>query len=290
VHRALLGLVVAATVPCCHPEADIAPNAGGGSSINTDTHSTAESFDERFTHPTGASAGGAKSSTASSGSGSTPLLEKYMYRETVRTVIEEEQLPELSVFLEDIGLGGRIEDFYRKSVFETKYLFTLNDMDLRLMGLSAEEITTVKRSTSDIRVERDVTEERLHPLLEKRNALTYGRLFIDRSASSFEYYLAGFGPSAPVDESHLIWADPRDACGTLANSRSLSGMFVMAERGRCSFVDKANTVASSNALALVIVNNGVDGEDLFRVAATLGGRSGGMEEPKGPENMPTVSK
>lgn len=25
------------------------------------------------------------------------------------------------------------QDFYRKSVFETKYLFTLNDMDLRLM-------------------------------------------------------------------------------------------------------------------------------------------------------------
>lgn len=25
------------------------------------------------------------------------------------------------------------QDFYRKSVFETKYLFTVNDMDLRLM-------------------------------------------------------------------------------------------------------------------------------------------------------------
>lgn len=53
---------------------------------------------------------------------------------------------------------------------------------------------------------------------------------------------------------------------------------------------QANTVATSNALALVIINNGADGEDLFRVAATLGGRSGGGEEPKGPENMPTVSQ
>lgn len=26
-----------------------------------------------------------------------------------------------------------VQDFYRKSVFETKYIFTLKDMDLRLM-------------------------------------------------------------------------------------------------------------------------------------------------------------
>lgn len=53
---------------------------------------------------------------------------------------------------------------------------------------------------------------------------------------------------------------------------------------------QANTVASRNAMALVVINNGPEGEDLFRVAATLGGRSGGGEEPKGPENMPTVSQ
>lgn len=52
---------------------------------------------------------------------------------------------------------------------------------------------------------------------------------------------------------------------------------------------QANTVASSNASALVLINHGQDSEELFRVAATLGGHSGGDEEPKGPENMPTVS-
>lgn len=53
-------------------------------------------------------------------------------------------------------------------------------------GLSPEEISTVKESTAAIRVEKEVTEERLHPLLEKRNGLSYGRLFLERSASSFE--------------------------------------------------------------------------------------------------------
>lgn len=53
-----------------------------------------------------------------------------------------------------------------------------------------------------------------------------------------KFYLAGFGPPAPVDEAKLIWAEPRDACGTLTNSELLPGTIVLAERGRCSFVDK----------------------------------------------------
>lgn len=53
---------------------------------------------------------------------------------------------------------------------------------------------------------------------------------------------------------------------------------------------QANNVAGSKALALVVINSGADGEDLFRVAATLGGTRGDEEEPKGPEHMPTVSQ
>lgn len=37
------------------------------------------------------------------------LLEKYTFRETVKTVIEEKQLPELPAFLESIGLGGKLD-------------------------------------------------------------------------------------------------------------------------------------------------------------------------------------
>ncbi|CAM9103839.1 unnamed protein product [Ectocarpus sp. 6 AP-2014] len=280
VHIAWLPMTVAAAFLHRGQSGDLEHSTGRAA---VQDHAVGRPFDERADQP-----GGSPGSAAGRSSGSASLLEKYTFRETVRTVIEEDQLPELPDFLEEIGLGDKLEDFYRKSVFETKYIFTLNDMDLRLMGLSPADIATVKQHAEELRVERDVTEERLHPLLQKRNELTYGRLFLDRSASSFEFYLAGFGPPVPVDEASLIWAEPRDACGTLTNSELLPGTIVLAERGRCSFVDKANTVASSNALALVVINNGPEGEDLFRVAATLGGRSGGGEEPKGPENMPTV--
>lgn len=37
------------------------------------------------------------------------LLEKYTFRETVKTVIEEEHLPELPAFLEAIGLGEKLD-------------------------------------------------------------------------------------------------------------------------------------------------------------------------------------
>lgn len=48
-------------------------------------------------------------------------------------------------------------------------------------------------------------------------------------------------------------------------------------------------MAESNASALVLVNTGDEAEDLFRVSATLGGRSGGKEDPKSPERTATVS-
>lgn len=41
------------------------------------------------------------------GSGSS-LLEKYTFRETVKTVIDEDNLPELPAFLEALGLGGKL--------------------------------------------------------------------------------------------------------------------------------------------------------------------------------------
>ncbi|CAM9587726.1 unnamed protein product [Discosporangium mesarthrocarpum] len=258
---------------------------------------------------------------SAAGNGVGSLMEKYTYQETVKTVLEEDNLPDLPDMLEDLGLRHRLEDFYRKHVFEVKYVLTLKDMDLRLMGLNPEEIEAVKKKSDELRVEREITATRLHPLLEKRNSLSYGRLFLDGSLSSFEFYLASFGPPAPLHDAPLVWADPRDACSSLADQHArpsaqlgpptvavagdqgvggeedgagalgqlgqqqdLSEQFVLALRGSCSFVDKANNLAGRNASAVIVVNSD---EDLFRVSASLGGRGDG-EDPEGPANTAMV--
>lgn len=68
--------MVAATIPRCHLAAKLTPRTDSG---------------------------GSRDSTSVS------LLEKYTFRETVKTVIEEDQLPELPDFLETIGLGDRLD-------------------------------------------------------------------------------------------------------------------------------------------------------------------------------------
>lgn len=67
-----------------------------------------------------------------------------------------------------------------------------------------------------------------------------------------QFYLAGFGPPAPVDEAKLVWAEPRNACASDISATisgdgdgkvaDLSGMFVLAVRGECSFVDKVKKI------------------------------------------------
>lgn len=81
----------------------------------------------------------------------------------------------------------------------------------------------------------------------------------------------------------------------LSSYRSTRAQSEHAHRAPRMLLDlgQANNVASSNAIALVIINNGDNGEDLFRVAATLGVSNGvgqpTEEEPKGPQSMATVS-
>lgn len=84
--------MVASNLPCCQPAAHTASSNAG---TITDSH------------PSDRSAGANNNNDHRSGPMS--LLEKYTFRETVRTVIEEDDLPELPDFLESINLGGRLE-------------------------------------------------------------------------------------------------------------------------------------------------------------------------------------
>lgn len=84
--------------------ADLAHSTTGSSRTAVQDHATGRRFDERV-YQTGGSPGSADGRNSRSAS----LLEKYTFRETVRTVIEEDHLPELPDFLEEIGLGDKLE-------------------------------------------------------------------------------------------------------------------------------------------------------------------------------------
>jgi len=98
----------------------------------------------------------------------------------------------------------------------------------------------------------------LHELRRERNALTYGRVFVKRSTASFEFKKAWFGASFPEDrEMALVRALPVDGCAPLMfqNTSLYKGSAVLADRGGCSFVDKAWHAHNAGASLLLVINN-----------------------------------
>lgn len=88
-------MVVASRLPCCQPATLIASRTTNGAGTIAEPH------------PTDKNAG--VDINGGSRPGPVSLLDKYTYRETVRTVIEEDDLPELPDFLESINLGDRLD-------------------------------------------------------------------------------------------------------------------------------------------------------------------------------------
>nr|AAM63609.1 growth-on protein GRO10 [Arabidopsis thaliana] len=56
-----------------------------------------------------------------------------------------------------------------------------------------------------------------------------------------------------ANQTHLVFANPRDSCTPLKNK--LSGDVVIVERGNCRFTAKANNAEAAGASALLIINN-----------------------------------
>ena len=105
--------------------------------------------------------------------------------------------------------------------------------------------------------------DKLSSDLARRQALHYGRVYINGSLTSLEYYLAHFGSPPPLTAAPIVLADPIHACGPLKNP-NVTGAIVIAKRGRCTFVDKASNVSTANASVLLIGNLK---EEIFRVSA-----------------------
>jgi hypothetical protein len=133
--------------------------------------------------------------------------------------------------LDELELGDKLKQFQEAAVSDTLTLLRLKAMDLRMLGLGREKIEQVLAKIQQLTVREEEVVTTASPLLEERNALKYGRLFIDRSASSFEYFQADFGAAVPLTSSPLVWVEPRTGCGlTAGTAQNLTGKFALVER------------------------------------------------------------
>lgn len=202
-----------------------------------------------------------------------------------------EGLPEIEDLLAELELSELAPKFYASGFTETKYILRMKDMDLRIMamewGVEKEKIMRVREAIRNYKVEREVVKVVEDPLITLRNSLTYGKMVVSRSTTSYDYYTAFFSAAMPREPMKLFIAgDPaHTGCSIPSNTGSLIGKVLVAHRGNCSFLEKATNASAANASALVIVNNG---SDLFQIPAGYATGSSHDESTGVPQDLPVI--
>ena len=201
-----------------------------------------------------------------------------------------DDLPDLENFLKELELTHLTERFHASGFTETKYILRMKDMDMRIMskewGVNKETIQRVKDAIQIHKVERLVVSVVEDPLMVLRNSLTYGKLVVEGSTTSYEYYTAHFSAPMPLEWMDLVVApDTNSSACALDGGDSMSGKILLAGRGECSFLDKATNASAVNASALVLVNNG---SDLFQIAAGYATGANSEESTDIPDALPMV--
>lgn len=192
-------------------------------------------------------------------------------------------LPELADVLLELHIGHMVNDFYARQVMDTLTFSRMSSMDLQLVGLDRGQIKACLEYIGRLKQPEMEAVQREHPLLEERSNLRYGRLFMDRGVGSYEFYEADFSAGLPLGARELVWLEPRAGCEVEEDTpATLQGKYVVVERGVCSFIDKAYSVARTGASAMIVINSD---ENLFHMAASLGGSS---ESDLGPPGMASV--
>jgi hypothetical protein len=199
-----------------------------------------------------------------------------------------EHLPTIDKLLEELELTHLAEKFYSSGFTETQYILRMKDMDLRIMamewGVDKDQIMRVKEAIQNYKIEREVVEVVEDPLLKERNGLKYGKLVVNRSTTSYEYFTAYFSAPMPLTFMPIAFAADESACN-LSGTANASGTMLFATRGGCSFLDKAMNASTADASALIIANNG---SNLFHIAAGYATGSDFVEDTDVPQNLPMI--
>ncbi|KAJ8599027.1 hypothetical protein CTAYLR_007703 [Chrysophaeum taylorii] len=175
--------------------------------------------------------------------------------------IDETALPPFEAFIADVGLGEHLPRLQRRGYDRTRQLLKWGRSEVQLLrtelNFSQEVGATLLERLDDLKAratkrQSGAASDELAALREERDALTYGRLVVNRSMASFDYKRAWFGAALPHAHLGLLRAVPTDACRPLA--ASYEGKIVLADRGGCDFVTKAWHAHAKKARALIVVN------------------------------------
>jgi len=179
--------------------------------------------------------------------------------------LDDARLPPLHEVLAELELD--IDELLARGVETTRQLCAWGRSDISIhgndLGWDRDKQKVINEKITAIRADAAVqkTTETVDPLKaarDERNALTYGRVFADRATASFEFKKAWFGADFPEDLSMpLVRALPMDGCSELLwqNTSIYKGSAVLADRGGCSFVDKAWAAHNAGASLLLVINS-----------------------------------
>ncbi len=185
--------------------------------------------------------------------------------------------------LKAAGLERYQGEFDDRGYDEPRLLRRMSDMDMGAMGMDAEEIVKFKEAVAnlvpEVKRERSKAKE-LDPRVMKRRDLTYGRMYVDGSGSSFQFKKASFGGDIPLKSFEITFASNEYGCEPVSDA---DGSILVVMRGKCTYLEKAEAAEDSKAAVVVVVNS--DDGDLFQMPA---GHDLTPEEKEDLPNIPIV--
>ena len=83
----------------------------------------------------------------------------------------------------------------------------------------------------------------------------WGHLYLRFGAGGIQFYTSAFSSSFPCQALPLVLPEPDDqGCGNFTNADAVNGSIVVAQRGVCSFTDKAKNAQRYGAHGLIVLN------------------------------------
>ena len=190
--------------------------------------------------------------------------------------IDEKLLPDFLAILEEAGMSDRLNDLVRMGVVDTRVLLRLKQMDFQMMqfewaGMTTEMVDKFMEVAGKYAVQATQNARAAEvPTVDytERDMQRFGRLVLPNGVQSYEYVQGSFGGRPHVGLHELVVSEPDDACppgedstnlGTalpeLATSDKYKDKLVVARRGQCPFLRKAEYVAAAGAAGIIVVNS-----------------------------------